>query len=52
MNLNYMYNIRCKLCKKGFNPKTKDTANSKLCSSCLIIKRKEYEKMKTLISSS
>ncbi len=30
----YNYNIRCKICKKGFNPKNKQSTYSCICPAC------------------
>jgi len=30
----YNYNIRCKVCKKGFNPKNKQNAYNNMCPKC------------------
>lgn len=30
----YNYNIRCKICKKGFNPKDKQNAYNNMCPKC------------------
>ncbi|MBN1923145.1 MAG: hypothetical protein JW791_00070 [Nanoarchaeota archaeon] len=42
----YNYNVRCRLCKKGFNPKKTETASQKLCPSCLSIRKEQYKAYK------
>jgi Zn finger protein HypA/HybF involved in hydrogenase expression len=49
----YNYNIRCKSCSKGFNPKDKQNIYTKLCPKCYkkrakAIKIYELEKKKLL----
>jgi rRNA maturation endonuclease Nob1 len=40
----YNYNIRCKVCKKGFNPKDKQNAYNNICPKCLELKKKDAAK--------
>jgi len=47
----YDYNIRCKMCKKGFTPELKETASRKLCPKCLKISDNFLRKQKLEISS-
>lgn len=39
----YEYNIKCNVCKRGFNPKNKETAFRKMCPKCLEIRKKRLE---------
>jgi len=40
----YNYNIRCRICKKGFNPKTKQNAYNNICPDCYKLKAKTVDK--------
>ncbi|MFA5333018.1 MAG: hypothetical protein WC376_00800 [Candidatus Nanoarchaeia archaeon] len=40
----YNYNIRCKACNKGFNPKDKQNMYTKLCPKCYKLRAKVMEK--------
>ncbi len=39
----YNYNIRCKTCRRGFNPITKRSAFVKLCDECYKINKINYD---------
>lgn len=51
----YNYNIRCKNCSKGFNPKDKQNIYTKICPKCYELRAKykeedEVEKKKIILS--
>ncbi|MDD4354046.1 MAG: hypothetical protein PHN56_06345 [Candidatus Nanoarchaeia archaeon] len=47
----YNYNIRCKICNKGFNPKDKQNVYSKICPKCFKNKAKYMNEAKIETSS-
>lgn len=46
----YNYNIRCKVCGVGFNPKNKQNALMRLCSKCFKFRQEAYKESRVAAS--